>query len=73
MHYEIFTNEAGFDTFYKRGKQNYVVDGQCRGKTELWGDSHFVIPEGTPYLFGRVFPRLRAAQSIKLPSSRYAS
>ena len=49
MHFEIFLDEAGLNAFFKRGKKDYVVDGQGNGETDLWGDMHFVIPKGTVY------------------------
>ena len=42
MHFEIFADEDSLTKFFK---QTSVGDGAMK----LWGDVHFVIPEGTPY------------------------
>lgn len=49
MHFEIFTDDASFKKFFKRGDQSYVVDANGNGEKDLWGDVHFVIPANTPY------------------------
>lgn len=49
MHFEIFTDEASLNSFFKRGKSDFLVDGQGRGEADIWGDVHFVIPKDTPY------------------------
>lgn len=49
MHLEVFTDDASLNAFFKRGKEKYVVDKKGCGDSDLWGDTHFVIPEEIDY------------------------
>jgi predicted chitinase len=49
FHFEVFTDEAKLNAFFKDSKTEYV-DANKDGTKELWGDVYFVIPEKTKHL-----------------------
>jgi predicted chitinase len=49
VHFEIFTDEAKLNAFFKDSKVDYV-DANKDGSKELWGDVYFVIPSATKFV-----------------------
>jgi predicted chitinase len=49
VHFEIFTDEAKLNAFFKDSKTEYI-DAMKDGSNELWGDVYFVISPATKFV-----------------------